>query len=55
MTDFIWGFILGLLAGSFGVFLTLALAYIGERADADDLADWRRLGKEDEDDWVWIG
>ncbi len=53
MTDFIWGFILGLLAGSFGVFLTLALAYIGARADADDLADWRELGKED--DWIWIG
>jgi len=51
MTNFIWGFILGLLAGS--VFLTLALAHIGARADADDLADWRELGKED--DWIWIG
>jgi len=47
------GFILGLLAGSFGVFLTLALVYIGARADADDLADWRKLGKGD--DWIWIG
>jgi len=53
MTNFIWGFILGLLVSNFGVFLTLALAYVGARADADDLADWRRLGAED--DWIWIG
>ncbi|MGH8533277.1 MAG: hypothetical protein ACREV1_11290 [Gammaproteobacteria bacterium] len=52
MTSFIWGFILGLLVGSFGVFLTLALAYVGARADADELADWRSLGT---DDWIWIG
>jgi len=53
MTDFIGGFILGLLVSSFGVVLMLALAYVSARADADDLADWRELGKED--DWVWIG
>ncbi|MGH8536544.1 MAG: hypothetical protein ACREXM_08780 [Gammaproteobacteria bacterium] len=53
MTGFISGFILGVLVGGFGACLPLALAYVGARADADDLADWRGLGKED--DWVWIG
>ena len=47
MTDFIWGFILGLLVTNFGVCLTLALAHVSARADADDLADWRGLGTED--------
>ncbi|MFH0351000.1 MAG: hypothetical protein ACHBMF_03575 [Chromatiales bacterium] len=53
MTDFIWGFILGLLVSSFSECLMLALAYIGARTDADDLADWRELDAED--DWIWIG
>ena len=53
MTNFLWGFILGLLAGSLGVFLTLALTYIGARADAEDLADWSELGKKY--NWIWIG
>jgi hypothetical protein len=53
MTDFMWGFILGLLVTNFGVCLTLALAYVRARANADDLADLRGLGTED--DWVWIG
>ena len=37
MTDFLSGFILSLLVGSFGVFLVLALAYVSARADADEL------------------
>ncbi len=53
MTDFMWGFILGLLVTNFVVALTLALAYGSARADADDLALLRGLGTED--DWVWIG
>jgi hypothetical protein len=53
MTDFIWGFILGLLVANVGVCLTLAVAYVGARADAEDLADRGGLGTED--DWVWIG
>ncbi|MCA1606146.1 MAG: hypothetical protein LC775_11905 [Acidobacteria bacterium] len=52
MTDFVWGFILGLLVTNFVICLTLALV-VNARADADDLADWRELGPED--DWVWIG
>ncbi len=52
MTDFVWGFILGLLVTDFVVCLTLALV-VSASADADDLADWRELGAGD--DWVWIG
>jgi hypothetical protein len=52
MTDFVWGFILGLLVTNFVICLTLALA-VRARGDADDLADLRGLGTED--DWVWIG
>ena len=52
MTDFVWGFILGLLVTNFVICLTLALA-VRARADADDWAHWRGLGPED--DWVWIG
>ncbi len=53
MTDFIWGFILGLLVSSFSECLMLALAYVSASADEDDLADGRRLSTKD--DWVWIG